>query len=146
MPSVVQIAESWIGAPFISQWPPTRKGCDCGGLLAGVYAEARLIEMPRLGVYDYNAPWAKGDTLYLDLISEHCSEVHESRAEPGDLILFRMGRGWGHGGIYVGSSRMIHADGRHGVCLAGINEGRMRGRQRSFWRAKPSIRAQVEAA
>lgn len=145
MSPAVHIAETWIGAPFISQWPPTRRGCDCGGLLAGIYAEAGLIEMPDLGVYDHNAPWSKGDDFYHDLIAANCDEVHETRAEPGDLILFRMGHGWAHGGIYMGAGRMVHADAQRGVCFAGINEGRMRGRQRTFWRAKPSMGSSVEA-
>lgn len=136
---VAVVAKSWIGTRFIgSMWPPIKgQGCDCGGLLAGVLLEAGLIPtLPNLGKYDFNSPWAKGDSFYADLIAEYCDQLHESRAEAGDIVLFAMGRGWGHGGIYLGEGQMVHADGSEGVCIAGTNEGRMRGRKRSFWRAK----------
>lgn len=139
MTAVADIAASWIGTPFLGgQWPAVKgRAADCCSFVAGVLAECRGDALAAAR-YDWQAPWSRGDDLIEPELAKIAEPVHESTAREGDIVLFRLGRGWSHAAIYLSRDRVIHCDGRCGVVFASLREGRLRGRERRFWRLKES--------
>jgi len=109
---VVALARSWIGTPYRHQGARKGVGCDCLGLVRGVWAEVtgRATEDP--GAY---APdWAEraGDDRLISAAQRHCgASIPLSEARPGDIILFRWRDGVAakHAGILSGPDHFIHA-------------------------------------
>lgn len=87
---VLAIAESWIGTPYRHQGAIKGVGCDCLGLIRGIWRELYGAEPERVPAY---APdWAErsGEERLLQAAARHFLAVasfEESR--PGDLVLFR---------------------------------------------------------
>lgn len=135
---VVQVAREWIGTPFQAGCDAVKgRGCDCGSFLAAVFAEAGAIASPDLGQYDYLAPCMNGDPFYIARISEHADLIRESQAAPGDIVVYRMGRGFSHAALVADWPReVIHAAQPRGVTVAHGALGRLGGRPRLFYRMR----------
>lgn len=102
-------ARSWIGTPYHHKGRIKGVGVDCGGLLYEVYGKFYPLKpFPE----SYPADWAmhRGAELYLDFISEYVLEVREP--QPADIVVFRYGRCFSHGGIWTERNTVIHAWGR----------------------------------
>lgn len=108
---VVAAARSWLGTPYHHQAALKHIGCDCLGLLRGIWAElyGRMPEEPP----PYSRDWAERhgrETLY-EAASRHMPEVAPAERQPGDLMLFR----WRadtpakHCAVLASPSHMIHA-------------------------------------
>ncbi|WP_438749448.1 NlpC/P60 family protein [Pararhizobium sp. O133] len=107
---VVALTESWIGTPYRHQASLKGVGCDCLGLVRGVWRELYGTE-PELPPA-YQPDWAErgGTDRLFEAARRHFGEpLYEMR--PGDLLLFR----WRpdlpakHAGIACGDDRFIHA-------------------------------------
>jgi NlpC/P60 family putative phage cell wall peptidase len=86
---IVAIARSWIGTPYVHQASVKGAGCDCLGLLRGVWRELNGEEAEDIPPYlpDWNAPG--GETLR-DGLARHLSPIALTDIAPGDVVLFRM--------------------------------------------------------
>src|SRR6202012_3586535 len=111
---IATIARAWIGTPYVHQASVKGVGCDCLGLLRGIWRELRGEEPEDAPPY---APdWAEAtgnETLYLAL-KRHLTEVAPRDIAAGDVALFRMApRGPAkHCGIVAeknGVTTLIHA-------------------------------------
>jgi NlpC/P60 family putative phage cell wall peptidase len=108
---VVGEALSWVGTPYRHQGSRKGVGCDCLGLLLGVWRAiyGAAPEMP--GPYAPDWAEAGGEDHFLDAARRHCREKPPAKAIAGDLVLFR----WRphlpakHAGIMVGPDRFVHA-------------------------------------
>ncbi len=113
-PNVVAIARAWIGTPYIHQASVRQVGCDCLGLLRGIWREihGEDAEAPP----PYAPDWAEAtgaETLY-EALARHLTPIDPAALAPGDVVLFRMAR---HGpakhcGIVAaqhGALTLIHA-------------------------------------
>jgi len=86
----VEIARSWIGTPYVHQASVKGAGCDCLGLLRGVWRELGRDEPE--AVPNYSPDWAEAtgaETLYTAL-KRHLREIAPGALAPGDVALFRM--------------------------------------------------------
>jgi NlpC/P60 family putative phage cell wall peptidase len=84
----VQIARGWIGTPYVHQASVKGVGCDCLGLLRGVWRELGHDEPE--AAPNYSPDWAEAtgaETLYMAL-ARHLRET--ATPAPGDIALFRM--------------------------------------------------------
>jgi NlpC/P60 family putative phage cell wall peptidase len=107
---IVAQARSWIGTPYRHQASLKGVGCDCLGLLRGVWREVSGTE-PELPP-PYSPDWAEAgaDTL-LAAARRHLVEIACLEAAAGDVLLFR----WRddlpakHCAIATSSDTMIHA-------------------------------------
>lgn len=108
---VVAAALGWIGTPYRHQGKRKGVGCDCLGLVLGVWREVFGDAPAEPG--PYTADWADaggGDSL-LDAARRYFVEKPVAKAGPGDLILFRWRSHLAakHAAILVAPDRFIHA-------------------------------------
>jgi len=108
---IITEARTWIGTPYHHQASLKGVGCDCLGLIRGVW-RALYDEEPEAPP-PYTPDWAEacgGETL-LDAATRHLQSIETAGAGAGDIVLFRW-RGHlpaKHCAILTGPETMIHA-------------------------------------
>ncbi|MGC5781611.1 peptidase P60 [Methylobacterium sp. NFXW15] len=118
----VALARNWIGTPYHHQASLRGVGCDCLGLLRGVYAALYGAEPE--APPPYTPAWAedRGAETLRDAARRHLIEIGLDEAGPGDVLLFRWRPGLPakHCAILSASGpsssrRIIHAYDGHAV-------------------------------
>jgi NlpC/P60 family putative phage cell wall peptidase len=114
---VITAALGWLGTPYHDQASIRGVGCDCLGLVRGVWRELHGPEpMP---IPPYSRDW--GETGPREVLAEGARqmmiEVSLAEADPGALVLFRMKPCAiaKHVGILTGPGTFLHAYERLGV-------------------------------
>jgi NlpC/P60 family putative phage cell wall peptidase len=120
---IVAIARSWIGTPYVHQASRKGVGCDCLGLLRGVWREL-LGDEPCIPP-PYSADWAEGtgrESLAL-AGKTYLIEVPVHTFARGDVVLFRWRNNLPakHCAIALSQDTMIHA--HDGACVAEVSIG-----------------------
>ena len=90
MNEVVALARGWLGTPYRHQASVKGVGCDCLGLVRGVWRE--LYGSEPEAVPPYRPEWAETgacETL-LSAARRWMAEVPLAAMQPGDVLLFRM--------------------------------------------------------
>lgn len=132
--AVVAEAGSWIGTPYrAAQRVKGRAGgVDCLTFVVEVYERAGLV--PHCAVPFYPPDWHlhRGIERYLDGVLEYAREI-EGPPEPGDIVLFRFGRCFAHGGIVTSWPRLIHAWNGAGVVPVDADQPLLGQRPRRFF-------------
>jgi NlpC/P60 family putative phage cell wall peptidase len=114
---LVDEARAWIGTPYRHQASLQGVGCDCLGLVRGVW-RAVLGTEPELPPA-YSADWAEasGEESLADAATRHLVPIAPESSKAGDVLLFR----WRahlpakHAAILVSNDRMVHAHDGHAV-------------------------------
>lgn len=116
---VLRIARTWLGTPYLHQASVRGAGCDCLGLVRGIWRELYGAE-PEVAPA-YTSDWGEYDGAEL-LLAGACRHLLSDSEEDrlGQVLLFRMRQGAvaKHLGIVsvVGTvPAFIHAYDRHGV-------------------------------
>ncbi|WP_150288104.1 peptidase P60 [Rhabdaerophilum calidifontis] len=109
--AIVTAARGWIGTPYRHQASLRGAGCDCLGLLRGLWRELIGPEPAALG--PYSPAWAEiggGDPL-IEAARRHLAPRADGSIAPGAVLLFRWRPGLPakHCGIATAPDRMIHA-------------------------------------
>ncbi|XHE13780.1 NlpC/P60 family protein [Agrobacterium deltaense] len=109
---VLALAEGWIGTPYRHQASLQGVGCDCLGLVRGIW-RALYGEEPELPP-PYAPDWAErgGEDRLMGAAERYFSAVPDmGEARPGDLLLFRWRADAAakHLGIFAGPQHFIHA-------------------------------------
>lgn len=116
----LKAAESWIGTPYRHQMSNKQVGCDCLGLLLGIW---RDLDGPPIEInQNYSRDWAEcaAEDLLMAAANKHLIPAEPNTLSAGDVLLFR----WSsftvskHIAIYAGDGQIIHAYERHAVCKA----------------------------
>ncbi len=108
---IVAIARSWIGTPYRHQGRLKGVGCDCLGLLIGVFEELTGERIGALPPYTPDWAEASGRETLAEGLRGYMTEIDPAAAREGDIVLFR----WRahlpakHAGILVTLDRMVHA-------------------------------------
>jgi len=84
---IVAVARTWIGTPYVHQASVKGAGCDCLGLLRGVWRELRGGEPQSVPPYGREA---RGEETLLHAFRRHLTEIPPAALGPGDVALFRM--------------------------------------------------------
>lgn len=114
---VASVARAWIGTPYHDQASLRGVGCDCLGLVRGVWREivGREPESPP----PYSRDW--GETGAREVLLEAAERWLLPAVAPsvGAVVVFRMRRGAlaKHCGIVVMDGRMVHAREGSGVMV-----------------------------
>jgi NlpC/P60 family putative phage cell wall peptidase len=110
--TIIAAARSWIGTPYHHQASLKRVGCDCLGLIRGVWRELQGPEPEALPPYTRDWGDATGSEPLLAAAARHLVPVATIEAMPGDVIVFRMRAGVAkHAGILTGGSLAARAGG-----------------------------------
>ena len=123
---IVRIAEAWLGTPYRHQASARGAGCDCLGLVRGVWQDAFGAE-PETPP-PYSADW--DEVAGRDVLKSAAERllVASNSLAPGVVVLFRMRRGAvaKHLGICSRAGadpRFIHAMSGRGVVSSALTPG-----------------------
>lgn len=117
---IVTLARTWIGTPYLHQASLKHAGCDCLGLIRGVWRE-HFGEEPEVPPA-YSPDWAEAGLAeaLADAGRRHLIEISQREFRAGDVLLFR----WKphlpakHAGIATSRTRMVHA--QDGACVSEV--------------------------
>jgi len=120
----MRITRSWLGTPYRHQSALRGAGCDCLGLLRGVWRELYGSE-PEIPP-PYSPDWdevAKREVLFA-AARRHLVERPGQTPRGADVILFRMRKGGvaKHLGIASGETGFIHSFSGHGVVESALTQ------------------------
>lgn len=109
--AIVAAARAWVGTPYHHQASVKGVGCDCLGLLRGIWRDVIGPEPARLPPYRPDWAEAGGAETLLEAAMRHLRPLAADEAQAGDVLLFR----WRahlpakHCAILTGDRTMIHA-------------------------------------
>ena len=118
--AVIAEALSWLGTPYRHQASRRGVGCDCLGLVRGVWAGLYGSEPERPGPYSMDWAEASGEERLLDAARRHFVEQRD--LAPGGLVLFRWRQHLPakHAGILVTEDSFLHAYEGRGVVISAL--------------------------
>src|SRR5262249_26344363 len=117
---IVAEARAWIGTPYRHQASLKGIGCDCLGLVRGVWRALIGEEPERAPPYAPDWAEAAGAETFAQAARRHLVEIDPVAIAPGDALLFRYAPQYPakHAAILVTADRMVHA--HDGACVAEV--------------------------
>jgi NlpC/P60 family putative phage cell wall peptidase len=118
---ITSIARTWIGTPYQHQASLKHVGCDCLGLVRGVWRELYGNEPETPPPYSPDWAEAASNEALADAGHRHLSNIPCTEFDAGDVLLFR----WRshlpakHAGIASSKSTLIHA--QEGVAVSEVS-------------------------
>lgn len=118
---IVRHARGFIGTPYHNQASVEGQGCDCLGLLVGVWRRTYGFLPEALPAYTPDWGSADGNEHMLEAARRHFDEIDVFHAGPSDVLVFRWRKNGPakHCGILVEGSvlcgRVVHAYEKKGV-------------------------------
>lgn len=109
--AIVLAARDWLGTPYHHQASLKGIGCDCLGLLRGVWRELYGSEPEPLPAYSRSWAESLGTESLAEAATRYLAPVAPGQARAGDVLLFR----WRahlpakHCAIMSDEARIIHA-------------------------------------
>jgi NlpC/P60 family putative phage cell wall peptidase len=131
---IVAAGRSWIGTPYRHQASLKGVGCDCLGLLVGVWREVMGEEVGPLPPYTPDWAEASGRETLAEGLAEYLTAIDPKDAREGDIVLFR----WRahlpakHAGILTAADRMVHAQEKAAVSEVALSDWRRRRKAFAF--------------
>ena len=127
MTGIVTEARSWLGTPYLHQATHKGRGCDCLGLIRGVWREVVGAE-PSL-VPPYTPDWSEpaGQEALLSAAQSWLVAADDVAWQAGQVLLFRMRQNAvaKHLGILTDSASgfsFVHAYSGHGVIESPLSQ------------------------
>jgi NlpC/P60 family putative phage cell wall peptidase len=120
-PPAVAVARVWLGTPYVHGASAPGAGCDCLGLVRGVWRALYGTEPETPPPYSPDWAEAGGVETLWRAAARRLVEIDAAEAAPGDVLLFRMVDGCPakHLGVRAadaaGLPTVIHAYARRGV-------------------------------
>ena len=125
---IVATARSWRGTPYRHQASRRGVGCDCLGLVRGIWRD--LVGPEPEPMRPYSPDWAEagGGESLLELGDRYFVAAPAREWRSGDVLVFRFFEGVPakHLAVAVDERRMIHA--HDGACVAEVAIGGWRHR------------------
>ena len=115
---IAAAARGWLGTPYCHQASLKAVGCDCLGLVRGVWRELYGAEPEEAPPYSPDWAEASNEETLADAGQRHFANVPLDQIQAGHLLLFR----WKphlpakHAGIATSATTMIHAQDGARVC------------------------------
>ena len=108
---IVAEARSWIGTPYRHQASLKGVGCDCLGLVRGVWRAVIGEEPERAPPYAPDWAEASGDESLAEAGARHLVSIPLDQFAPGDVLLFRWRANLPakHAAIVTSEQTMVHA-------------------------------------
>ncbi len=126
MSVIVAAARGWIGTPYVHQASVRGAGCDCLGLLRGVWREVIGQEPEAIPAYSMDWSEPQGEERLWQAGLRHLEHRSRDEARPGDVLLFRMRAGSvaKHVGVQArigAEASFVHAYSGHGVIESALS-------------------------
>lgn len=108
---IVAAARAWIGTPYRHQASLKGVGCDCLGLIRGLWRDLYGTEPEAVPAYAPDWAEAAGRETLAEAGRRHLLELAVADARPGDVLIFR----WRddvpakHAGVLATPKTFIHA-------------------------------------
>lgn len=121
--AIVAEARAWIGTPYRHQASRRQVGCDCLGLVRGVWRDLMGEEPETAPAYAPDWAEAIAEERLAEAAARHLIAVPCGEAGPGDVVLFR----WRascvakHAAIVASPATMIHAHDGIAVCEVALS-------------------------
>lgn len=108
---IVTLARAWIGTPYHHQASTLGIGCDCLGLVRGVYRQYTGADPETPPAYSRDWAEASGIETMLEAAGRHLTPVPPEHAAPGHVLIFRLRPTTvaKHAAILATPQTMIHA-------------------------------------
>lgn len=109
--AILAETRSWIGTPYQHQASAKGAGCDCLGLVRGVWRSFYGDEPEAAPAYTPNWAERAGRETLLMAAQTYLREIRIDEARPGDVLLFRMDTRSPvkHAAILDEEDRIVHA-------------------------------------
>lgn len=130
--AVLAEARTWIGTPYHHQGRIKKVGVDCATILLEVFSRCGLAEN---AFPEYSPTWHlhRGEEVYLCWMARYTREITEAELQPGDIVVFKWGRCFSHGSIYIGNGEVLHSYIGIGCIISNMSEGLFEGRDRRYF-------------
>jgi cell wall-associated NlpC family hydrolase len=117
----------YVGIPFLERGRSST-GCDCWGLIRLILLQEFSLFIPSLcHLYLTTSDVRKIEQVYRDAPERNYWRRIETRdANPGDLIVLRLGGHACHFGVYIGDMRFIHTHAGIDSCIESLDSIRWR--------------------
>ena len=117
---IVNCARSWIGTPYVHQQSVRGAGCDCLGLLRGVWRDVLGAEPEAVPAYSRDWSEPQREERLWQAAARHLVEKDREDEAAGDVLLFRMrdrsvAKHLGLQGNIGKEASFIHSYSGHGV-------------------------------
>jgi NlpC/P60 family putative phage cell wall peptidase len=108
---IVAEVRDWIGTPYRHQASLKGVGCDCLGLIRGVWRGVIGYEPERTPPYAPDWAEATGDEALAQAAARHLIAIAPEESKPGDVLLFRWRANLPakHAAIVTTPDTMVHA-------------------------------------
>ncbi len=132
--SVALEALAWLGTPYHHHGRIKGVGVDCAQLLCAVFEACGLVAPVDLGTYAVDWHLHHNEEKFSGGMAQHAHQPDPARdIALGDVLLFKFGRTFSHGSIYVGDGLLVHAYIGRGVILSRITDEPLEGREVQHW-------------
>jgi len=117
---IVAAANQWLGTPYHHQASLRGVGCDCLGLVRGIWRELHGDEPEPVPAYSPRWAESTGEDSLAAAALRHLTRVPPGAERPGDVLLFhwRAHLPAKHCAILSAPGRIIHA--HDGACVAEV--------------------------
>jgi NlpC/P60 family putative phage cell wall peptidase len=108
---IIAEARSWIGTPYRHQASLRGVGCDCLGLVRGVWRALHGEEPERMPPYSRDWAEATARETLAEAGARHLVPIAREAMQAGDVLLFRWRAGLvaKHAAILTADASMVHA-------------------------------------
>ncbi len=109
--AIIDEALSWVGTPYQHQCSAKHAGCDCLGLVRGIWRELYGAEPTKLPPYTPDWAEAREGEILKTACDHHFDPVALQDARPADILLFRMQAGVQakHMAVLIEPDLIVHA-------------------------------------
>ena len=131
---VAQEALSWLGTAYHHHARIKGVGVDCAQLLCGVFEACGLVSPIDTGTYAVDWHLHRSEEVFSAWLAKYAVQrTFVNQFDLGDVCLFKYGRTFSHGSIYVGDGLLIHSYIGRGVILSRPDEDPLAGREMQRW-------------
>lgn len=136
---IVKEATEWLNTPYKGWSKCKHFGCDCLGLIAGVFVACGFITAKQADAaipkgYSLQIGQHQADTDYIDGLLTFTEEIQEHEAGPGDVVMYQIDLAFSHSAIVIQWPMIIHALAHGGVRFAdGTKHPLLAGKPRRFF-------------
>lgn len=120
---VIELARQWLGTAYHHQASVKGVGCDCLGLVRGIWRELYGFEATQVPAYSPDWGDATNAESLLNAGRTYLDEIDIADMRAGDVfaIRWRGAQSAKHLGILTSETRFIHAYEKHGVVEATLS-------------------------